>query len=317
MWLVAYWQPLPKFLLVVNLHQFPTKKTNLKQYHLTVFSFTVFKNKSIILIFVPLYKLFFSECFSYLSLVFSNLITCALVQICVFFCCVTWTSMGLWSLSHLGKLHYFWPVTFTPSLFLLSFLGSNLHNFRFIFSHSSLKLCSFRFFQFCFLCTLFWKWKWKSLSRVWLFATPWTIQSMEFSRSEYWSLQGIFPTQGSNPGLLHCRWILNQLSHKGSLRILPFPSPITVKVPVNFIISVISRYISLLPLAMDYIFFCFFACLIIFDWMVDIVIFTLLNKDFVVFLSSILLAHRKLLKEQCEHCEAYFFFFFPKGFFNG
>ena len=28
--------------------------------------------------------------------------------------------------------------------------------------------------------------------------------------------QGIFPTQGSNPGLLHCRWTLYQLSHKGS-----------------------------------------------------------------------------------------------------
>ena len=33
-------------------------------------------------------------------------------------------------------------------------------------------------------------------------------------------LQRIFPTQGSNPGLPHCRWILYQLSHKGSLRIL-------------------------------------------------------------------------------------------------
>ena len=33
-------------------------------------------------------------------------------------------------------------------------------------------------------------------------------------------LQGIFPTQGSNPGLLHCRQILYQLSHKGSPRIL-------------------------------------------------------------------------------------------------
>ena len=29
-------------------------------------------------------------------------------------------------------------------------------------------------------------------------------------------LQGIFPTQGSNLGLPHCRWILYQLSHKGS-----------------------------------------------------------------------------------------------------
>ena len=29
-------------------------------------------------------------------------------------------------------------------------------------------------------------------------------------------LQGIFPTQGLNSGLLHCRQILYQLSHKGS-----------------------------------------------------------------------------------------------------
>ena len=33
-------------------------------------------------------------------------------------------------------------------------------------------------------------------------------------------LQGIFPTQGSNPGLLHCRRILYQLSHQESPRIL-------------------------------------------------------------------------------------------------
>ena len=33
-------------------------------------------------------------------------------------------------------------------------------------------------------------------------------------------LQGIFPTQGSNPGLPHCRWILYHLSHQGSLQIL-------------------------------------------------------------------------------------------------
>ena len=33
-------------------------------------------------------------------------------------------------------------------------------------------------------------------------------------------LQGVFPTQGSNPGLPHCRRILYQLSHKGSPRVL-------------------------------------------------------------------------------------------------
>ena len=32
--------------------------------------------------------------------------------------------------------------------------------------------------------------------------------------------QGIFPTQGSNPGLPHCKWILYQLSHQGSPRIM-------------------------------------------------------------------------------------------------
>ena len=32
-----------------------------------------------------------------------------------------------------------------------------------------------------------WKWKWKLLSCFWLFATAWTIRSMEFSTPEYWS----------------------------------------------------------------------------------------------------------------------------------
>ena len=32
-------------------------------------------------------------------------------------------------------------------------------------------------------------------------------------------LRGIFPTQGSNPGLPHCRWILYQLSHKYKKRV--------------------------------------------------------------------------------------------------
>ena len=31
-------------------------------------------------------------------------------------------------------------------------------------------------------------------------------------------LQGIFPTQGWNPGLLHCRWIIYYLSQQGSPR---------------------------------------------------------------------------------------------------
>ena len=44
----------------------------------------------------------------------------------------------------------------------------------------------------------------------------------DFSRQEHWSglplqIQGIFPTQESNPGLPQCRRILYYLSHQGSL----------------------------------------------------------------------------------------------------
>ena len=41
-------------------------------------------------------------------------------------------------------------------------------------------------------------WKWKSLSCVPLFATLWTVESMEFSRPEYWSGQP-FPSPGDHP----------------------------------------------------------------------------------------------------------------------
>ena len=59
--------------------------------------------------------------------------------------------------------------------------------------------------------------------------TLWTVAcqaplSTEFSRQVHWSglpfpTQGIFPTQGLNRGLPHCRQILYHLSHQGS----PFP----------------------------------------------------------------------------------------------
>ena len=62
--------------------------------------------------------------------------------------------------------------------------------------------------------------KWKSFSCVWFFAIPWTVAyqaplSKGFSRNPmntgvgfHFLLQGIFPTQGSNPDAPHCRWIL-------------------------------------------------------------------------------------------------------------
>ena len=46
--------------------------------------------------------------------------------------------------------------------------------------------------------------------------SPWNSPGQNTGVGSLSLLQGIFPTQGSNPGLLHCRQILYQLSHKGS-----------------------------------------------------------------------------------------------------
>ena len=66
----------------------------------------------------------------------------------------------------------------------------------------------------------------KSLSRVRLFATPWTVAhqappSMDsLGKSTgvgcHFLLQEIFPIQGLDLGLPHCRQTLCHLSHQGS-----------------------------------------------------------------------------------------------------
>ena len=67
--------------------------------------------------------------------------------------------------------------------------------------------------------------KWKSLGHVRLLwphelYSSWNSPGQNTGVSSLSFLQRIFPTQGSKLGLLHCRWILYQLSHKGSPRIL-------------------------------------------------------------------------------------------------
>ena len=50
--------------------------------------------------------------------------------------------------------------------------------------------------------------------------SPWNSPGQNTGVGSLSLLQGIFPTQGSNPGLPHCRQMLYQLSHQGSPRIL-------------------------------------------------------------------------------------------------
>ena len=76
------------------------------------------------------------------------------------------------------------------------------------------------------MSTLLWCAVLRCFSHVQLFSTPWTVAfqallSMGFSRQEYWSelpfpSPGDLPHPGFEPGLVHCRPILYQLSHQGS-----------------------------------------------------------------------------------------------------
>ena len=52
---------------------------------------------------------------------------------------------------------------------------------------------------------------------------PWNSPGQNTGGGSISLFQGIFPTQGSNPGFWHSMWIIYQQSHKGS------PGPIKVK----------------------------------------------------------------------------------------
>ena len=82
--------------------------------------------------------------------------------------------------------------------------------------------------------------KWKSLSCVCLFLTSWTVAcqappSMEFSRQEYWSgyslLQGIFPTQGLNPGGFFTVWAPREARLSGLLPVSPLLRAVWLTAP--------------------------------------------------------------------------------------
>ena len=88
---------------------------------------------------------------------------------------------------------------------------------------STLTLCFIFKTHFYYCRSSLRKWKWMSLNPVQLcdpMDCPWTSPGQNTGVGSLSLLQGIFPTQGLNPGLPHCRQILHCLSHQGSLRIL-------------------------------------------------------------------------------------------------
>ena len=90
-------------------------------------------------------------------------------------------------------------------------------------------------------------WKWKSLSHVWLFVTPWTIQSMEFSRPEYLSMES--QTVGhdwatfTHSAILYNRTLLFMHSIQNSLHPLNPNSQAIPLPPLIFVITALDDYL--------------------------------------------------------------------------
>ena len=79
--------------------------------------------------------------------------------------------------------------------------------------------------------------------------SPWNSPGQNTGVGSLSLLQGIFPTQGSNPGLLHCRLILYQMSHKESPRILewvayPFSSRSSQLRNRNGVFFIVGRFFT-------------------------------------------------------------------------
>ena len=100
-----------------------------------------------------------------------------------------------------------WKIPWTEKPDRLQTTGSQRVRHDWVTSHHSLQNTQFMY-------TNSWKWSVRhsvmsdSLRSHGLYS-PWTSPGQDAG-------VGIFPTQGSNPGLPHCRQILYQLSHQGS-----------------------------------------------------------------------------------------------------
>ena len=72
---------------------------------------------------------------------------------------------------------------------------------------------------------------------------PWNSPGQNTGVGSLSLLQGIFPTQGLNPGLPYCRRILYQLSHKGSTLLVTY---LTYSIVCMFIPSSIGHFLNYL-----------------------------------------------------------------------
>ena len=105
------------------------------------------------------------------------------------------------------------------------------------------------------MCSFYRKWKWKSqsysltLCKPHELYSPWNSPAQNTGVESLSLTPGHLPKPGLNPGLPHCRWIFNQLSHKGSPRILewvayPFSSGSSQPRNLTGVSCITSRFIT-------------------------------------------------------------------------
>ena len=118
-----------------------------------------------------------------------------------------------------SSLFYFMYFSITHGMF---------HSIEFLY-HALHILLSFYLCTYVMVCVLFKRIK-QNGERVWSEShlivsdslwphglySPWNSPGQNTGVGSLSLLQGIFPTQGSNPGFLCCGWILYQLSYQGS-----------------------------------------------------------------------------------------------------
>ena len=127
-----------------------------------------------------------------------------------------------------GHNYCFWYYILHPNCFLYPstvYRGCKWF-YYFCLLTSLLATCTDDFLPLLYSCLWKWKWKWSHsvvANSLWphglqptRLLCPWNFPGKSTGVGCHFLLQGIFPTQGSNLGLPHCRQTLYHLSHKGS-----------------------------------------------------------------------------------------------------
>ena len=147
--------------------------------------------------------------------------------------CQPWKARGPGAGEETASSGSFQSTSFTLWLSVLQFSDFFCHKLisplkEILISHAMLVISHFSI-CFFFLPYKYVKQSWKSYMNIvcescpvvldsaitWAIYSPWNSPGQNTGVGSHSLLQGIFPTQESNPGLLHCRQILYCLSHQG------------------------------------------------------------------------------------------------------